>query len=91
MSDFVDEPARRTRVAARTQVLVVGGGSAGVAAAVAAARQGADTLLVERYGGLGGLATGGLIALLLTLASSARSTPPIPSTSRSPRSSAARW
>lgn len=52
---------------ATTQVLVVGGGSAGVAAAVAAARNGADTLLVERSGALGGLATGGLIILLLTL------------------------
>jgi succinate dehydrogenase/fumarate reductase flavoprotein subunit len=50
-----------------TEILVVGGGSAGVAAAVAAARSGADVLLVERYGYLGGLATGGLIALLLTL------------------------
>lgn len=48
-------------------MLVVGGGSAGVAAAVAAARAGADVLLVERYGYLGGLATGGLIILLLTL------------------------
>ena len=67
MNDFVDEPARRTPVLARTQVLVVGGGSAGAAAAVAAARQGADTMLVERYGALGGLATGGLIILLLTL------------------------
>ena len=67
MSDFVDEPARRTRVAARTKVLVIGGGSAGAAAAIAAARQGVDTMLVERYGALGGLATGGLIALLLTL------------------------
>ncbi len=49
------------------EVLVVGGGAAGVAAAVAAARRGADVLLVERYGYLGGLATGGLIVLLLTL------------------------
>jgi glycine/D-amino acid oxidase-like deaminating enzyme len=65
--DFVDEPARRTRVHARTEVLVVGGGSAGVAAAVAAARNGAATMLVERSGALGGLATGGLIILLLTL------------------------
>lgn len=45
----------------------MGGGSAGVAAAVAAARSGAEVLLVERYGVLGGLATGGLIILLLTL------------------------
>src|SRR6185436_9326138 len=67
MGDFVDEPARRTRIAARTQVLVVGGGSAGATAAIASARAGADTMLVERYGGLGGLATGGLIVLLLTL------------------------
>jgi len=64
---FIDEPPRRTPVYATTQVLVVGGGSAGVAAAVAAARNGADTILVERAGALGGLATGGLIILLLTL------------------------
>jgi 2-polyprenyl-6-methoxyphenol hydroxylase-like FAD-dependent oxidoreductase len=61
------EPARRTPVKHECEVLVVGGGSAGVAAAVAAARNGADTMLVERYGYLGGLATGGLIILLLTL------------------------
>ncbi len=48
-------------------MLVVGGGSAGMSAAVAAARAGADVTLVERYGSLGGLATGGLIVLLLTL------------------------
>jgi hypothetical protein len=63
----VEEPSRLTPVRHETDVLVVGGGSAGVAAAVAAARMGADTLLVERYGYLGGLATGGLIILLLTL------------------------
>jgi glycine/D-amino acid oxidase-like deaminating enzyme len=62
-----EEPARRTPVRHEAEVLVVGGGSAGVAAAVAAARNGADVLLVERYGSLGGLATGGLIILLLTL------------------------
>ena len=61
------EPGRETPVLAETDVLVVGGGSAGVAAAVAAAREGADVILVERYGQLGGLATGGLIILLLTL------------------------
>jgi glycine/D-amino acid oxidase-like deaminating enzyme len=63
----VSEPSRDTPVLAETDVLVVGGGSAGVAAAVAAAREGADVMLVERYGQLGGLATGGLIILLLTL------------------------
>jgi hypothetical protein len=67
VNGFIDEPARRTPVLARTQVLVVGGGAAGAAAAIAAARNGADTMLVERYGSLGGLATGGLIILLLTL------------------------
>jgi hypothetical protein len=63
----VEEPARRTPVLGETEVLVVGGGAAGVAAAGAAARSGADAMLVERYGYLGGLATGGLIILLLTL------------------------
>jgi 2-polyprenyl-6-methoxyphenol hydroxylase-like FAD-dependent oxidoreductase len=64
---FVEEAARRTPVRHETEVLVVGGGSAGVAAAVAAARSGARVLLAERHGYLGGLATGGLIVLLLTL------------------------
>ena len=48
-------------------VLVVGGGSAGISAAVAAARNGAQVMLVERFSYLGGLATGGLIILLLTM------------------------
>jgi hypothetical protein len=42
-------------------VLVVGGGPAGTAAAIAAARLGAEVLLVERYNHLGGLSTGGLV------------------------------
>lgn len=42
-------------------VIVIGGGTGGVPAAVAAARAGARTLLVERYGFLGGMATAGLI------------------------------
>ena len=65
--DHVEEPARTTQVLTRADVLVVGGGSAGVAAAVAAARSGGRVVLAERYGSLGGLATGGLIVLLLTL------------------------
>jgi hypothetical protein len=42
-------------------VLVVGGGAAGVAAAVTAARAGVEVVLLERYGFLGGLATAGLV------------------------------
>jgi hypothetical protein len=42
-------------------VLVAGGGSAGIAAAIAAARSGARTLLVERHGVLGGMATVALV------------------------------
>jgi len=64
---YLEEPARRTPVRHEADVLVVGGGAAGVAAATAAARAGADVLLVERSNALGGLATGGLIILLLTL------------------------
>lgn len=60
-------PAAEIPVRYETQVLVVGGGSAGVAAAVAAARSGADVTLVERTTYLGGLATGGLIILLLVM------------------------
>jgi hypothetical protein len=55
------EPAREIPIFAETDVLVVGGGPAGTAAAIAAARLGADVLLVERYNHLGGLSTGGLV------------------------------
>jgi FAD dependent oxidoreductase len=47
-------------------VLVVGGGNAGCAAAVAAARHGARTLLVERYGFLGGTATAAMVGPWMT-------------------------
>jgi ribulose 1,5-bisphosphate synthetase/thiazole synthase len=58
------QPARPLAVMHETDVLVVGGGPAGFAAAVAAARTGARTALVERYGYLGGLWTGGLVLLV---------------------------
>ena len=48
-----------------TDVLVVGGGPAGCVAAIAAARAGAKVTLVERYGHFGGLATGGLVLIIL--------------------------
>jgi hypothetical protein len=47
-------------------VLVVGGGNAGCAAALAAARNGAHTLLVERYGFLGGTATAAMVGPWMT-------------------------
>lgn len=57
----VAEAAREIPVFAEADVLVVGGGPAGTAAAVSAARLGARTVLVERYNHLGGLSTGGLV------------------------------
>lgn len=47
-------------------VIVAGGGIAGVAAAVASSRLGAKTLLIERYGFLGGMATAGLVNPFMT-------------------------
>jgi hypothetical protein len=47
-------------------VLVVGGGNAGCAAAIAAARHGANTLLLERYGFLGGTATAAMVGPWMT-------------------------
>ena len=51
-------------VVATCGVAVVGGGPAGIAAAVSAARNGAPTVLVERYPYLGGLASGGMVLVL---------------------------
>jgi hypothetical protein len=62
--DTIREPARDIPVVADAEVLVIGGGSAGVCAAVAAARNGAETLLLERYGYLGGDATGSMVIVL---------------------------
>ena len=60
----IDEPGQRTPIVAETDVLVVGGGPAGQAAAVAAARAGVSVTLLERYGYLGGLASGGMVLVL---------------------------
>ncbi|WP_327664794.1 MULTISPECIES: FAD-dependent oxidoreductase [unclassified Streptomyces] len=51
-------------VVQRSDVVVVGGGPAGVSAAVAAARTGASVTLLERYAALGGLASGGMVLVL---------------------------
>lgn len=49
-------------VIAEAEVVVVGGGPGGICASVMAARQGAGTLLVERYGALGGMASFGEVS-----------------------------
>ncbi len=61
----VIQPQRELPILHETDVLVVGGGSAGVVAAIAARRAGANVTLVERYGHFGGLWTGGLVVLIL--------------------------
>jgi hypothetical protein len=53
----ITEPARQIPVYGEYEVAVLGGGPAGIAAAVAAARAGRRTLLIERYGFLGGMGT----------------------------------
>jgi len=57
----VREGSRETAVSAQSDVVVVGGGPAGIAAAVASARCGASTVLIEQHGFLGGMATAGLV------------------------------
>jgi hypothetical protein len=63
----IRETARETRVCRTADVVVVGGGPGGIGAAVAAARSGADTILIERYEHLGGMGTGGLVTIIPNL------------------------
>ncbi len=60
----VREAARETKVCRTADVVVVGGGPGGIGAALAAARSGADTVLIERYEHLGGMGTGGLVTII---------------------------
>ena len=61
------EAQREIKVIRETDVIVVGGGPGGIAAAVSAARGGARTILIERYGHLGGMSTGGLVNIIPNL------------------------
>src|SRR5512134_2063044 len=62
----VNLPPRSAQLAAETDVLVVGGGPAGLGAALGAANAGADVILAERYGFLGGNATAALVMPLMS-------------------------
>lgn len=63
----ITESTRKLEVTDSCDVLVCGGGVAGIAAALAAARNGAKTMLIEREFSLGGLATCGLVTIYLPL------------------------
>ncbi len=60
----ISEPVRVTPIFAECDVLVVGGGPAGIAAATSSARNGARTILVEAYGFLGGMLTAGMVNVI---------------------------
>ena len=59
-------PPRTAQLACETDVLVVGGGPSGLGAALGAAQTGADVVLAERYGFLGGNATAALVMPLMS-------------------------
>lgn len=67
MAEFVRLPQREAEVIANTDVVVCGGGPAGLAAAVAAARAGARVCLLERYGFLGGNLTAAAVGTICGL------------------------
>jgi hypothetical protein len=58
------EPSRQLPISRDVDVIVVGGGPAGLAAAIASARNGARTVLIEQFGYLGGTATASLMACI---------------------------
>ncbi|MFA9476676.1 FAD-dependent oxidoreductase [Phycisphaerales bacterium AB-hyl4] len=64
-STYYNEPARDVPVVEHTDVMVAGGGPAGVAAAIAAARTGARVRLLETHGSLGGVWTSSLLCWIL--------------------------
>ena len=63
----ITEERREIPVSREVDVVVAGGGPAGIGAALAAARTGAKTILVEQFGCLGGVATTGLHTHICTL------------------------
>ena len=62
--NIIEEPSRKTPIMAETDVLVVGGGPAGLSASIAAAREGVNTMLIERYGCFGGVITQAMVGTI---------------------------
>lgn len=64
---FINEKIEQTKISDKCDVFVAGGGVAGIAAALSAAREGASVILAEKCCMLGGLATAGLITIYLPI------------------------
>ncbi len=64
---FINEKIEQTKVSDSCDVFVAGGGIAGIAAALSAAREGASVILAEKCCMLGGLATAGLVTIYLPI------------------------
>lgn len=56
------EPKREIPISAHTDVIVIGGGPAGIGAAISAARSGVKVILIDQAGDVGGVATTGLMS-----------------------------
>lgn len=64
-ASFINEPSRDIPVIDTADVLVVGAGPGGIGAAIAAARNGARTIVVERFGSFGGTWTQGILSAIM--------------------------
>lgn len=62
--NIIEEPSRKTPIIAETDVLVVGGGPAGLSASIAATREGVKTMIIERYGYFGGVITQAMVGTI---------------------------
>ncbi len=62
MNEYITEPEKKVPIKGNFDVIVVGGGPAGFSAAINASREGVSTLLVEKEGSVGGIATTGMMS-----------------------------
>jgi hypothetical protein len=60
-NNFITEPSKKVEVIETADIIICGGGPSGIIAAVASGRNGLKTVLIEKYGFLGGMATAGLV------------------------------